>query len=96
MRKFYCQYCGSEVPLNAHSCPNCEREFGSVLCPKCSYRGSANRFVNGCPKCGYLRDIIDDTPETVKKRFNLTFKLFVILGTVLVFSIIAMIKLLLS
>lgn len=91
MKKFYCQGCGSEVPLKAKKCPNCDKEFGSVLCPKCNYTGSSDEFHNGCPQCGYLKkktkeNISYDT--SVKKSFHLSLKLFTLLFAALVGIII--------
>lgn len=82
MKKFYCQGCGAEVPLKAEKCPKCEREFGSVLCPKCNYTGSSDEFYNGCPECGYLKkknrvSVSYDSP--VKKSSKLSLKLFILL-----------------
>lgn len=88
MRKFYCQNCGKEVPLNLDYCPSCNSQFESVLCPKCGYSGKSSQFYNGCPKCGYLKN---STPK--KKSLNLTFKLFISTFTLLVLSIIVMLVL---
>lgn len=84
MRKFYCQECGAQVPLEVENCPFCYSHFGSVLCPKCSYSGPAQKFYNGCPKCGYLKI------NKFKKYNNLGLKKFIIL-----FSILSLIILLL-
>lgn len=95
MKKFYCQGCGEEVPLNSNSCPNCYKEFGAVLCPKCNYRGSSKDFFNGCPKCGYLKAEVIKNPDNrvEKKTFNLSFKMFIILLTGLLAVILYLIYL---
>ena len=51
--KFFCENCGSEVPQNARMCRHCGRFFSSVRCPVCGTTGSNEKFVNGCPNCGY-------------------------------------------
>lgn len=87
MKKFYCQGCGAEVPLNAKKCPNCDKEFASVLCPKCNYTGNSDEFHNGCPKCGYLKKSTRETvsyDSPVKKSSRLSLKLFSLLFIALV------------
>lgn len=79
MKSFYCQYCGAQVPINSSRCHNCNKEFESVLCPKCLYSGSSIEFQNGCPSCGYLKE--KPLPKKEKKVFNLTKKLFLALFT---------------
>ena len=51
--KFFCESCGSEVPRNSKTCPNCGKFFASVRCPQCGRIGSNEDFKNGCPTCGY-------------------------------------------
>ena len=51
--KFFCESCGSEVPRNSKTCPNCGKFFASVRCPQCGRIGSNEEFANGCPTCGY-------------------------------------------
>lgn len=51
--KFFCESCGSEVPRNSRTCPQCGKFFAAVRCPKCGRTGSNDDFVNGCPTCGY-------------------------------------------
>lgn len=51
--KFFCEFCGSEVPRKAKTCPKCGKFFASVMCPKCAHTGTTEEFKNGCPKCGY-------------------------------------------
>lgn len=51
--KFFCESCGSEVPRNSKTCPNCGKFFASVRCPQCGRIGSNEEFTNGCPTCGY-------------------------------------------
>lgn len=88
MRKFYCQDCGAEVPLEVDDCPKCNKRFGSVLCPKCNYTASAVKFVNGCPKCGYLAE--PDKANKKKKQFNLSLKLFLIMFLILIITLFFM------
>ncbi len=88
MRKFYCQDCGVEVPIEVDTCPNCNKHFDSVLCPKCSFTGSAVRFRNGCPKCGYLA-----TPDKIvkeHKQISLSLKLFLLLFSLLIITLFLM------
>lgn len=87
MKRFYCQECGKEVPLEAKICPHCKKEFGSILCPKCNFSGSSIDFYNGCPKCGYL----SITKHEVKK--NLSLKIFIILFLTLSVTISILISL---
>jgi predicted RNA-binding Zn-ribbon protein involved in translation (DUF1610 family) len=54
--KFFCENCGSEVPLNAKLCPKCGRSFSSVRCPACGFVGEEGLFGKGCPACGYRVD----------------------------------------
>lgn len=51
--KFFCEFCGDEVPRNARTCPTCGKFFASVRCPKCGKTGSTDQFKKGCPACGY-------------------------------------------
>ncbi len=51
--KFFCESCGSEVPRNSKTCPNCGKFFASVRCPQCGRIGSNEEFAKGCPTCGY-------------------------------------------
>ena len=51
--KFFCESCGSEVPRNSKTCPQCGKFFASVRCPQCGRTGSNEDFINGCPTCGY-------------------------------------------
>lgn len=51
--KFFCEFCGDEVPRNARTCPKCGKFFASVRCPKCGKTGSTDEFKKGCPACGY-------------------------------------------
>lgn len=51
--KFFCESCGSEVPRNSKTCPQCGKFFASVRCPQCGRTGSNDDFANGCPTCGY-------------------------------------------
>lgn len=51
--KFFCENCGAEVPQSARVCKHCGKFFSSVRCPVCGTTGTAAKFTNGCPKCGY-------------------------------------------
>lgn len=82
MKEFYCQFCGAKVSINSTSCPNCKKEFDSILCPKCLFSGSAMEFKNGCPSCGYLKEVKPNRKE--QKVLKLTTKLFLILLTLLI------------
>ncbi|OQY40351.1 MAG: hypothetical protein B6229_01995 [Spirochaetaceae bacterium 4572_7] len=84
MRRFFCQYCGAEVPLNADICPSCKKEFGEVLCPKCNYTGSSIKFFNGCPKCGYLKNKAKPTLLKKKKERPLSVKKFIVFFILLI------------
>jgi predicted amidophosphoribosyltransferase len=54
--KFLCESCQFEVTIDVDICPNCGRQFSSVLCPRCRKEGKAREFRNGCPRCGYLKE----------------------------------------
>ena len=54
--KFFCEYCDSEVPLNAKFCPKCGHFFLAVRCPACGKTGRHEEFEHGCPQCGYAFD----------------------------------------
>ncbi len=84
MRKFFCQNCNKEIPLYAEECPSCGKKFGSVLCPKCNYKGKSVSFANGCPKCGYLKNR-KNTPEKVSLiRFVSLFLLLLTIISILI------------
>ncbi|MGL4987194.1 MAG: double zinc ribbon domain-containing protein [Treponemataceae bacterium] len=53
VKKFSCDFCQTEVPLDAVICPTCGRSFSAIKCPKCNYKGSSAEFNNGCPKCRF-------------------------------------------
>lgn len=67
--KFYCENCGAEVPINAKFCRHCGRFFSSVRCPQCGATGSPDKFVSGCPVCGYA--IEGATSEKTRKNTRL-------------------------
>ena len=50
---FFCENCGTEVPLHAKNCPGCGRAFQAVRCPNCNFTGEESLFKSGCPVCGY-------------------------------------------
>jgi predicted RNA-binding Zn-ribbon protein involved in translation (DUF1610 family) len=50
---FFCENCGTEVPLRAKNCPGCGRAFSAVRCPNCNFTGEESLFKDGCPICGY-------------------------------------------
>lgn len=54
--RYFCDFCGEEVPANTTRCPGCAKLFTAVKCPKCGYMGKAEDFNSGCPSCGYLMD----------------------------------------
>lgn len=58
--KFFCEFCNTEVPLNARLCPKCGRFFASVHCPNCGHTGEHSIFKKGCPKCGYAMKTADE------------------------------------
>ncbi|MDR3145128.1 MAG: hypothetical protein LBU21_02525 [Treponema sp.] len=51
--RFFCEFCGAEVPREAKRCPGCGRFFESVRCPACGFTGKEALFSGGCPVCGY-------------------------------------------
>ena len=51
--KFFCENCGTEVPMDEKKCPQCGRYFASVRCPACGFIGDDDMFKGGCPICGY-------------------------------------------
>lgn len=65
--KFFCENCGAEVPESARFCKHCGKFFTSVRCPQCGAQGSASRFANGCPECGYA---MGDSQSPLKKSME--------------------------
>jgi len=59
--RYFCANCGAEVGLREQICPNCQRGFLSVKCPRCGFNGKADLFLAGCPSCGYMHA---SEPET--------------------------------
>jgi hypothetical protein len=53
--RYFCDLCGTEVPKNTVRCPSCGRYFTAIQCPRCGFRGEEKDFVQGCPKCGYMK-----------------------------------------
>lgn len=51
--RYFCDFCGKEVPGQAKVCPYCNHYFTSVRCPKCGLTAPASKFKFGCPDCGY-------------------------------------------
>jgi len=49
--RYFCDFCGEEVPANTARCPRCGKIFTAVKCPKCGYMGKADSFNSGCPSC---------------------------------------------
>lgn len=64
--RFFCDFCGEEVPANTSRCPGCGKIFTAVKCPKCGYMGKADNFNSGCPSCSYLMD----KEELAKEEFK--------------------------
>ncbi|MBA7485423.1 MAG: hypothetical protein GH155_00840 [Spirochaeta sp.] len=60
--RYFCDFCGEEVPANTTRCPRCAKLFTAVKCPKCGYMGKADNFDSGCPSCSYLMDKEDFKP----------------------------------
>lgn len=65
--KFFCESCGSEVPRNSKTCPQCGKFFASVRCPQCGRTGSNEDFINGCPTCGYA---VNPDPDYRRSAFS--------------------------
>lgn len=51
--RFFCEFCGKEVPFNAEVCPSCGAQFKGVRCPLCHFEGHPALFNRGCPQCYY-------------------------------------------
>ena len=51
--KFFCDFCGNEVSQKDIFCNKCGKFFAAVRCPVCGTTGTSEKFMNGCPKCGY-------------------------------------------
>jgi hypothetical protein len=66
--RFFCEFCGAEVPKNAKSCPQCGRYFASVLCPSCGFAGDPGLFTGGCPVCGYSAPPPGPVPRAGKEK----------------------------
>lgn len=54
--RYFCDFCGEEVPANTTRCPRCAKLFTAVKCPECGYVGKTEDFNSGCPSCSYLMD----------------------------------------
>jgi hypothetical protein len=67
---FFCEHCGTPVPIRAKTCPHCGRYFNAVKCPRCSFVGSPGLFEDGCPQCGYLSDNKDTGSSRADNRFQ--------------------------
>ncbi|MDR1352105.1 MAG: hypothetical protein LBK05_02390 [Treponema sp.] len=63
---FFCENCGTEVPLHSKNCPGCGRAFQAVRCPSCNFTGEEALFRNGCPACGYTPGKAAKAPKTGK------------------------------
>jgi rRNA maturation protein Nop10 len=63
--KFFCEYCGAEVPQHARVCKKCGRFFLSVRCPACGKTGNAVAFSDGCPFCGYAAKSAPPPPAEI-------------------------------
>ena len=57
--RFFCEHCGAEVGRDERACPECGRFFSAVRCPRCGFSGSAGKFADGCPVCGYSMPAVD-------------------------------------
>lgn len=70
--KFFCENCGGRVKARDRICPHCGRFFSKVRCPVCSFQGTADRFVMGCPQCGYMGFSAEGgkSPETPVNKLN--------------------------
>jgi len=64
--RYFCDFCGEEVPANTPRCPRCGKIFTAVKCPKCGYMGKADDFNSGCPSCSYLIDKEELDKEELK------------------------------
>ncbi|MGI5172037.1 zinc ribbon domain-containing protein [Treponema sp. OMZ 840] len=65
--KFFCEFCDTEVPVNARFCPKCGRFFASVRCPNCGHTGEHSAFKKGCPQCGYAMKDFGGSSDSAKK-----------------------------
>lgn len=65
---FYCDSCGKAVNMNDDLCSNCGASFKGIRCPSCGFNGDSDKFANGCPRCGYQKqiEIISLDPENKK------------------------------
>lgn len=79
--KFFCEYCDSEVPINARFCPKCGHFFLAVRCPACGKTGDQDEFTNGCPQCGYAFNgepikASGAAKTTASSKLNTTFRTY--------------------
>lgn len=68
MAAFYCQNCNKEVTEDSEYCKHCGVSFGGIVCPACGYKGDGGEFVNGCPDCGYSKEIERELLPSDKKQ----------------------------
>ena len=75
---FYCDNCGGAVDLHDDFCTHCGADFEGIRCPSCGFSGPAQKFNDGCPKCGYQKknDGFEEVPHdseavlTKEKEFS--------------------------
>lgn len=68
--RFFCEHCGTEVPINSRSCLNCGRYFENIRCPACGFTGNEQLFANGCPVCSYSSPTGDMQEYEEKRKKN--------------------------
>ncbi|MBN1648448.1 MAG: zinc ribbon domain-containing protein [Spirochaetales bacterium] len=72
---FFCDNCGGEVDLHDEFCTHCGADFEGIRCPSCRFSGPPQKFINGCPKCGYQKrnDVITEKPLQEEKETGKSF-----------------------
>ncbi|MGI9256693.1 MAG: zinc ribbon domain-containing protein [Salinispira sp.] len=63
MVHFFCENCGSKVRSRDKICPKCGKFFYQVRCSNCNHEGAVERFLRGCPICGYREDQPPQQPQ---------------------------------
>lgn len=66
MGRFFCMSCGKEVDAESDACPSCGKLFRAVRCPKCSFTGEGELFIDGCPNCSYGGKPVETLPVKEK------------------------------
>ncbi len=67
MVHFFCENCGNKVRSRDKICPKCGKFFYQVRCSHCNYEGAVERFLRGCPICGYREEQPPQRPKQAQR-----------------------------